>query len=161
MPLTLKNNLRDFRKTDKIYRTGLEEVQDKEGKEKIEIKYKEFAQRMKERWEKERGDIRTSISIGSDEGKRKRARDPDMPTPIREKIYAVQDSNNFLIPMTMNSREKEPSYTDCHINKNKECPIFVDSGQRKEFIPEATLYINKYYLELQKYGKPEGIVSER
>ena len=156
--------MRDFRKTDKIFRTGLELIKSERKRAQLEKEYHKFAVRMRKRWENiVKTDKKSSLSPPSSQTPtqfQRRARKQDAPTPIIDRLM-VKPLNNYLNIGTQPSREKESSYTQYHTNKNKDCPIFVDSDQRKEIIPEGSLYTDKYYYELQERGIDFRITSAR
>jgi hypothetical protein len=61
---------------------------------------------------------------------------------------------------TLNSREKEPSFTSEAINKDN-VKIFVDVEQRVELIPEGSRLVDEYYLELKLRKLSFNIISQR
>ncbi|CAI2363321.1 unnamed protein product [Moneuplotes crassus] len=165
----VEKELRDFRKADKIYRTGLDMIEKDRHKKKFQKDYDRFAKRMEGRINDMAEPLRkistSSCSSSKIFRKRNRApliesrrRDDSDITPIKASL--MPQSQNFLDPCVIGSREKQPSFTQFQYNNDQSCLIYVDSDQRDQFIPKGSMLVDKYYTELDIRNLPYEIFSE-
>ncbi|CAI2362913.1 unnamed protein product [Moneuplotes crassus] len=166
--LSVEKHLRDFKKVDKMFRISIKKAPSRK-KSKIQYNYSLFAERMKERYnlitKSQRKSTISSSSPSSfcQEHRReaflsKRNRDLEGITPIKQRM--MPHPSKHLKPGEESSRAKQPSFTQSQYNVDKSCLIYVDRNQREEFISKASIYVDKYYTELEIQGESLGIISE-
>lgn len=162
--------LRDYRKTDKIYRDGLEAATDKY-KSELQKAYDKFGDAVETKYlnllsPEERACRSSPQVVQNAQSQRERTlkrkvRVPENPVPLADRLFeSAKEDDRFLSQYGLRDRQRTPSFTHHHTKVNKGHPCYVDSDERSKFIPKGSQFSSKYYTELEMKNLSNDIVSE-
>ena len=154
---------RDFKKADKILRTGLKNVEDRRGQEKMNEIYEKFTQRMEDRIKRlEDEEIKDTRLVR----KRLPVASKKDSTPLIERLISKNNkdenqSDTFLnVPKGPTPTRQKYSYTLEGFANPGGCPVYIDSPERDKLIPKGARAVCKYYNELDMLNKDYEITQE-